>query len=944
MKKATLVLAAVLGMIAPASAQVFTGRIDVTVTDSSGAVLPGVTVEVSGPQTQTAVTDTQGQAHLLNLASGTYQLKASLQGFADYLNRSLPVSAGSAIPLKIALGVQGVQEQVQVSADVPIIEPSRQSISTNVSNQELQNIPTARDPWVVLQTVPGVIVDRVNVGGSESGQQSNYIAKGATTGDNTWYMDGIPITDMSALGSSPSYYDFDMFQEMQVTTGGTDARQATPGVQMNFVLKSGSNTAHGSARTYYEKESWQGNNLPADLVEDLGGASGKGNRMNKYVDFGGELGGPIVKDKWWAWGSYGRTDVNIQTLDGVPDKTTLEDIGAKTQYAFSSAWRGNFTFFAGNKKKDGRGAGPFNPPETTWIQDGPSKMYKGEVSGTIGSTLFATLRGAYVNGPFTLTPKGGLDNGQVFIDSDGVFHNSNLFSGNDRPQIVFNGDANWFRGRHEIRFGASARHYTDDLTTRYAGDFLDVQIDPAGTTFAIAIRPYHQVNRAFYTSLYVGDTLSMDRLTLNGSVRFDRATSSVDAITVDAHPVVPSVLPGVTAAAVKNAAVWNTLSPRVGLAYAMGAERKTVARASYSAYASQLLAPVAGNISSASFAYAYYLAVDRNHNFNIESGELGRLLFTKNINSADPAKVVNRIADDYSAPRTHEFVVGVDREVFSGFALSAAYTWRRYVNQLWPSTAAPPVGATSADYVEDGRLTGTLPNGTAYDVPYYALREDRAPEGAGTIQANRDGYHRSFNGLELAATKRLRNNWMARFGFAWNRSREYFDDPSTAIVDPTPITVDPLANGGLVTVPTTGSGKSQIYLTLPSYQFSANGYYQWRWGINVGGSFLVRQGYAQMFYSNDQATSDPVYSTKDVLVNASSVGKDRLPTIKSLDARIEKMFTFDRANVAFDLDIFNVFNAGYVLGRIYDVGASNFNDVAEVMNPRIARLGVRIQF
>ena len=185
---------------------------------------------------------------------------------------------------------------------------------------------------------------------------------------------------------------------------------------------------------------------------------------------------------------------------------------------------------------------------------------------------------------------------------------------------------------------------------------------------------------------------------------------------------------------------------------------------------------------------------------------------------------------------------------------------------------------------------------------------------------------------------------MGRFGFSWNRSREYFDDPSTAIVDPTPITVDPLANGGLVTVPTTGSGKSQIYLTLPSYQFSANGYYQWRWGINVGGSFLVRQGYAQMFYSNDQATSDPVYSTKDVLVNASSVGKDRLPTIKSLDARIEKMFTFDRANVAFDLDIFNVFNAGYVLGRIYDVGASNFNDVAEVMNPRIARLGVRIQF
>src|SRR5690242_1972398 len=203
------------------------------------------------------------------------------------------------------MAVGGVSEQVQVAADVPVLEPKRQT--------ELQNIPSARDPWVVLQTVPGVIVDRVNVGGSESGQQSNYVAKGATTGDNTWFMDGIPITDMSALGSSPSYYDFDMFQEMQVTTGGTDARQATPGVQMNFVLKSGTNTVHGSGRTYYENRDLQSNNLPDDLVESLGGESGKGNRINKYADYGGELGGPLLKDRMWAWGSFGRTDVNIQT-------------------------------------------------------------------------------------------------------------------------------------------------------------------------------------------------------------------------------------------------------------------------------------------------------------------------------------------------------------------------------------------------------------------------------------------------------------------------------------------------------------------------------------------------------------------------------------------------------------------------------------------------------
>jgi hypothetical protein len=925
-----------------ARAQVFTGRIDVTVLDGTGAVLPGVTVTASGPQNQTMVSDAQGEAHFLNLPAGTYEVKAALQGFADYLNRQVPVSAGAVVPLRVTLGVQGVAEQVQVAAETPVIEPKRQTVSTNVTMQELQNIPSARDPWVVLQTVPGVVLDRVNVGGSESGQQSNYIAKGATTGDNTWYMDGIPVTDMSALGSSPSYYDFDMFQEMQVTTGGADAVQATPGVQMNFVLKSGSNTPHGSARTYYENTNLQADNLPADLVASLGGASGKGNRMNKYADYGGELGGPLVKDKLWAWGSFGRTDVNIQTLAGVPDKTKLTDVAAKGQAAFSQALRANFTFFSGNKQKDGRGAGPFNPPETTFIQNGPSKMYKGEASYVASNSLFLTVRGAHVNGPFTLTPKGGLDNGQVFVDSDGVYHNSNSFSSNDRPQVVFNGDGNWFHGRHEVRFGGSVRHYTDDNVTRYAGDFLDIELDPDGTTIAIPIRPYHQINRALYSSLYAGDTISMNRLTLNGSLRFDRTTDSAGAVDVPAHPLVPSVLPGVHAAEVKNAIVWNTLSPRVGLAYAVGEARKTVARASYSAFASQLNATTAGNVSTASFAYAYYLAVDDNHDFNIQQNELRRFLFAKNINPLDPNQPVNRIDPNFSAPRTHEIMLGIDHELMPNFGVSAAYTWRRYVNQLW--NQLPPIGATSADYFVDGHLTGTLPDGSPYDVPYYALGEAAAPLGAGTVTSNRDGYHRSFNGVEVSATKRLSQRWMGRFGFSWNRSREYFDDPSKSIVDPTPITADPQVNGGIVTVPTAGSSKSQIYLTLPTYQFIANGYYQGPWGVNFGANFLLRQGYSEMFFSNDVGTDDPVYSTKDIVVIPGRIGDYRLPAVKSLDVRVEKSFKLQRSQLNFEFDVFNLPNSGTVLGRIYDVSSSKFNRVAEIMNPRIARFGVRVTF
>ena len=101
----------------------------------------------------------------------------------------------------------------------------------------------------MLQTVPGVIVDRVNVGGAESGQQSNVLAKGAGTTENTWNLDGIPVTDLASTGSSPTYYNFDMFQEMSVTTGGASAINPTAGAQLNMQFKTGSNRALGTRTT-----------------------------------------------------------------------------------------------------------------------------------------------------------------------------------------------------------------------------------------------------------------------------------------------------------------------------------------------------------------------------------------------------------------------------------------------------------------------------------------------------------------------------------------------------------------------------------------------------------------------------------------------------------------------------------------------------------------------
>ena len=353
-----------------ASAQVFTGRVEVTVEDSTGGRLPGVNVDLTGPLNQTQVTDAQGQAHFLNLPVGIYAVKASLQGFNPFVNNTVQVVSGASTPISARLGVAGTAETVTVTAATPVIDLKRDTTTTNVTLEELQNIPSARDPWVVMQSVPTVYMDRVNVGGAESGQQSNYNAKGANDKDNTWAIDGVPITDMGATGSSAFYYDFDSFQEMAITTGGADAANATGGVQLNMILRKGNNKPSGNARIYFENDSLQAVNISPELAAALGNTTGKGNRTDKYEDYGFDLGGPLLKDRLWAWGTIARTDINLLTLTNDADKTIFKNYAFKADGVVNPSVRGNFTFYENNKIKNGRSAGPTRPAETAWDQTG----------------------------------------------------------------------------------------------------------------------------------------------------------------------------------------------------------------------------------------------------------------------------------------------------------------------------------------------------------------------------------------------------------------------------------------------------------------------------------------------------------------------------------------------------------------------------------------------
>ena len=946
--------ASLLALATPSAAQVFTGRIDVTVTDSTGAILPGATVEVTGPQNATTVSDARGEARFLNLPPGLYAVTAKLQGFGDYVNKNVPVAVGQSATLQVSLAVGGVTQSVDVTAESPVIDPKRLTTATNVTYEELQQIPSSRDPWVVLQTVPGVIVDRVNVGGAESGQQSNYQAKGAAGGENTWNIDGVPITDMSALGSSPTYYDFDMFQEMQATTGGADPTMATPGVGLNFVLKSGTNTPRGSARIYYEDEKMQANNMPDDLKATLGGASGKGNRINLYKDYGGELGGPIWRDRLWAWGAYGKTDVTLLTLAGTPDQTILDNRSFKATGQVSNAIRGNFTFFRGDKLKYGRNASTFRPPETTWNQSGPTTLYKGEANFVLGNNFFVTARSSYVDGGFQLTPQGGLDKDMIFEDDAGIGRNSWYEYKTIRPQRNTQADGNFFMGRNEFKFGVGYRKADVDSAYTVPGSgIITYHRGYPNMTAEITAWNNFSSTTGEYLSAYFGDTITFDRLTLNLAARWDRQAASVRAIAQKGNPLAGSLLPDLTGNAFDEAVVWNSITPRLGLTYALNEDRRTIARLSYATFASQMSANQGGFFSTVGFRGVYFYDVqDLNGNRVVDASEIAGRSCNEQIANAggcgiygfafsNPANVSTPIhtIGDYSTPLTHELIFGLDREIARNFGVSANVTWRRFTNFNW----RPVQGLRSDDYVQLGTYDANFPQVGSVSVPYFGVAADRIPASrTATEYIDREGYSQRFLGLELSATKRLSNRWMARFGFSTNDHREYFDGPNSR-TDPTPTLGNPNVDGGEVMRATGGSGKAGIYMVMPKYQFILTGMYQAPWGINLAANMLNRQGYATPYNRSAVATGDPLGSPKTLLL-VDEVGDKRLPAVTSLDLRLGKEFAFNRARFNVDIDVFNALNSAVVLGRQYDLRLTSADQVREIMNPRVLRLGLRFNF
>ncbi|HEV7765345.1 MAG TPA: carboxypeptidase regulatory-like domain-containing protein [Thermoanaerobaculia bacterium] len=931
------------------------GNIRGSVTGSDGTSLPGVTVTVTGDSgRQTFVTSSDGEYRFLGLDPGSYTISAELSGFA-VSTRKADVLIGRNTELNIQLSA-AASEAITVSAATPVIDTRETATGQTIEEIELMNVPTARDPWVILQSVPGVLVDRVNVGGNESGQQSYFVGKGVERHQTEWNVDGVAVTDMATTGTSTFYYDFDSFEQIEVSTGSSDPSVRTPGVHLNMVTKRGTNELKGSARFFTTDQNWQ---AKATIPEEAEGYLTEGaNSINHIDDYGIEFGGPVIADKLWMWGAWSNNGIeNFSTGQGaIAQKTKLNNYNGKINYQPLNNNNAEVFYMFSDKRVKGRGLGPSRSTfDVADNQSGPGDLIKFEDMHSFSQSFYLTASYSQIESGYKLAPGGGRTADAYWIDGEGWQRTYRYFeqivpqknTRLDGSAFVNTGDLS-----HELKFGFGYRDTPVESLTAWPGNgnfanFYD------GYALAALTRPAIPHFGSRYVDFYVGDTITFDNLTITGGFRYDIQRARNFGSSVPANPVVPDLLPAVDYAGDTRTLEWKGFSPRIGATLALGEDKKTVIRGSYNRYMDQLgSSDVGASNPFYRVQQLYYYWEDLNGDKTIQRDEIdfdSGLYSFANIDPDNPGSAISpgRVDYDMDPTRTDEIVLGIDREIMPNFAIGMAYSYRKRTNFIWDAyekTQGAGDFYTASDYVLLGTpVTGTLPDGTPYSVANYRLNPALdAP--VFFVTTNRPDYNQIYHGLELTATKRFSNRWMMRGNVTFSDWKQNVG--SEGFVDPTAIVEGDSCSSCDGDVVASGGGVGGYINSRWSY--SLNSVYEAPFQLMFGAAVVGREGFVLPYYR--RLNNRDGVGNKDIMV-VEEFGENRLPDLFNLDLRVARDFHI-ASDVVLNLsvDLFNVTNERTVLwrdNRLYsadgpDVEENNW--IEQMQSPRVWRFGARVRF
>ncbi len=847
-------------------AQRQSGAIEGSVKDFNGEPIPGVTVVASSPSliggNSGTFTDQNGYYRFPYLASGHYEVKAELQGFQTVCQKDIQLSVGETLTVDFRLVSSTTLEVVEVIDKPPLIDVSTTAVSHEIPSEIIHNLPRIENIQYLMALTPGVSDDLVAYG-SEG------------TSSNSVWIDGVYVSDPRRKDLVVKY-NYNWIDEVQVIGIGAPAEYGGfTGVLGNFITRSGGNQFHGLFETFFQNEDLASRNVPNPGPEQP---------FSTY-DISAQLGGPILKDKFWFFS--GIQYPHEQTLTPGFDELKTEiyqKVITKLTYKLNE--NNNLQGFAnwnkGSFEKTGSNA--YALPEANYAKSKtPQWSWNATWISLLDSqtTLDARFGGFYHH---YKDIEEHPDLSAHWDQATGIRSvNSNARVDDKRTRIQTNAilshhARNFITGSHDFRFGVEFENSDAVFSYQYNGGMQYIDYNGALNLRFVGANYIFDggMNRV---STYAQDEWNLtERFNVSVGVRWDHNRAHTDRGTV-----------------IKT----DPIAPRVGFVWILNKENQTVIKAHYG---------------------DYYDALSERFYYLLSSGENFEPLSIQKYINGDwveqeryyPRKV--SVKGELKHPYVRQFTIGIDRILPGDIPIGGHYIYRRWGNIL------EDIGQNEYEPVP---FVNPISGET---ITVYNLTKSEFEK----IFTNPEGIYRQYHGFELFTNKRFGNKLSLSASVVFSRlTGNYFGQSNGGGLTFTVFLDDP-------NFQINREGRLGMDRTL---NWKVIGTYSLPLGLNTGFYFRHESG--------DTWTAQvPVYGLNqgDITILGEPLGSRRLPSRNLLDLRVEKEFPIYNGQFRATLDIFNVFNSAYVLGVTDYFPSPNFGNPGNYTQPRQMRVGLRYTF
>ena len=933
---------ALLGLVdpPPAAAQ-GVGGIGGSIFDASGAALPGVTVELSSPGViggdQQATTDGRGAYQFTRLVPGTYSVKATLQGFRTSVQPGVIVNSDTTSRVDLKLEIGAIEETITVSAESPLVDTTRTLKQTVMTREVLDALPSRSDVWSIGRTVPAVVMNKYDVGGSEMFSQSFPEVYGSTNSERAYTIDGMDVTWAGGEGFVISYLDAHMFQEVNFQTASGSAESAKGGPITNMITKTGTNRFRGQYNFTGGGENTSWDNLSGKLFDDLMAAVPLRARLANpdlvpsattlgIFDHSVSASGPIRQDRLWyaVTGSITTLEqyrVGSYNLDGTRalDKNLMRNISSKVSWQMRPGNQVHFLYNFNNKGQFNRieNTGPitdFIDNAATAHQVINSNIAQTKWTSVLRRDVLLDVSGSWLHGDERGRPQDDVVPGSI-PSFDSVLREHRVAAPNylHRPATRVNllSSLSFRAGTHDLKVGYQFMYrkasdtWTGDISPYSPSGFRAVFRNLVPDSVNTYNSPTSFLMYSHDHAGYIQDRWTpTQKLTLNLGLRLESTYAWMPGICQEQTIFIAAQCFG----EIKGIPDLVMPSPRLGLIYDVTGDGQTAIKATVNRYNQPIGVNYLQTVNPVRITNDTRAWVDANRDRIPQLDELGP-------STGFNLGTTNRFDEEISWPYSLEYSIGIQRQLPGQMVAGVTYINRRRGNEVGSRNLAVPTSSyipLDVTEVTSGRQV------TVYDQdPALRGRFDVLWDNYADLDAD-------FNGVDITLNKRMSNRLMLMGSMSFGESLGYIygtadlNDPNNTF------------RRGLV-------GND-----MP-FSFKVFGQYLLPYGIAFSGTMQHFKGFPELTTVLVTGATVPLTRVSQ-RVTVEPRGTTRLPTVNMVDVSARKTFGAGRdLSIEPVVDVFNLTNGSAIRARSTQLGP-NYGVASDVQRGRIIKLGLNARF